>query len=69
MTAPPARERGSGTVSALAQGGGDREPVQVDPDRGLDELGVVTAAEPGRDLDHHRAVRRRREAGCTTGRS
>ena len=36
----------------FAERGVEREPVQVDPDRGLDELGVVAAAEPRRDLHH-----------------
>ena len=63
MTAPPTRGDGSGMVERLPEGGCDREPVQVDPHRGLDELGVVAAAEPGRHLDHHRPLRADAELG------
>src|SRR5918999_1585066 len=40
----------------LAQRGGEGEPVQVEAESGLAELGVVPAAETRRDLDHLRPV-------------
>src|SRR5205823_3899773 len=39
----------------LTERGGDRERVQVDPECGAAELGVVAPAEPRRELDHPRA--------------
>src|SRR5581483_6588355 len=45
-----------GWVDGLAESGCKREPVQVDPERGLAELRVVPAAEPRRELDDERAA-------------
>ena len=53
--------------ASVAERGVERQPVQVDAERRLDELRVVAAAEPGRDLDHLRARPGRCAAGCTTG--
>ena len=56
VTAPPTRGSCSGRHKRVAERGVDREAVQVDARHRLDELGVVTAAEPRGDLDHLRPV-------------
>ena len=54
----------------LAEGERDREVVEVDAEGSATELGVVTAPEAGRNLDHVGAARRGRAgAGCSSGRS
>ena len=45
-----------GRPDRLAERRLEREAVQVDAERGVDELRVVPAADPGRDLDHLRPV-------------
>src|SRR5581483_3341191 len=42
---------GARRVDGLAEGGGERQPVQVDPQRRLAELSVVASSEPHRELD------------------
>ena len=58
-TAPPTGSSGVEHLSRdlLAERAGEREPVQVDAERGLAELRVVPAAEPRSELDHLRALR------------
>src|SRR5205807_105362 len=45
---PAGLRLGTRRLDRLAERGGDREPVQVDAERGLAELGVVAPAEPRR---------------------
>src|SRR5919197_85218 len=43
-------------LDRLAERSGERERVQVDPERSAAELRVMAAAEPSRELDDPRAV-------------
>ena len=61
--------RGRARRAAAPSAASSASPFRSTPDRRLDELGVVAAAEPGGDLDHLRPRRRRCGAACTTGRS
>ena len=52
------RRRGFGlrNLDGLAERRGEREAVEVDPERGVAELGVVAAADARRELHHLRPV-------------
>ena len=56
VTAPPTRRLCRVGTSVGSERGVDRQAVQVDAGHGLDELGVVAAAEARRDLDHRGPV-------------
>ena len=54
--APPRRLR-PGNLDGLAERRRDRESVQIDPERGVTDLSVVSSAEPGGDLHDLRPLR------------
>ena len=66
----PARPAGAlvTSITVFAERRGEREPVQVDAERGPAQLRVVPAAEPRGDLDHLAARPARAGPACTSAR-
>ena len=55
--AGPAPPTPAGNLDGLAERRRDRESVQIDPERGVTDLSVVSSAEPGSDLHDLRPLR------------